>query len=183
MHPRLPCQNNPDLFFAENQNPAVKLCGPCPIREACFKQSIDNKEVYGTWGGMNEEMRRQRLVLFGFQPTNAQMNRAACIKCGLRAKKLDIREVQGTARWGAHRASCGECGYDFPISAAFVEAVKYQRAKKDKRGYPKSRETRVCITCETAVSISQYDAPKAVKCTPCKQARTRALYQEKKANA
>jgi len=31
-----------------------RICEGCPVREACYQYSIDNREMYGTWGGVSE---------------------------------------------------------------------------------------------------------------------------------
>lgn len=50
----LPCQDDPDLFFAESPH-AVKLarelCAECPVREACLAGALEREERWGVWGG------------------------------------------------------------------------------------------------------------------------------------
>ncbi|MQA86858.1 MAG: WhiB family transcriptional regulator [Streptosporangiales bacterium] len=50
----LPCQSDPDLFFAESPEDvecAKSLCGGCPIRSACLAGALQRREPWGVWGG------------------------------------------------------------------------------------------------------------------------------------
>lgn len=61
----LPCQDNPDAFFA-NDGPndlhiaemAKKLCAECPLQTMCLQYALDNREVHGIWGGLTQKARR-----------------------------------------------------------------------------------------------------------------------------
>ena len=61
---RTPCQahENPDMWFSVSPYKiaaAVKLCGTCPIRDACAAEAILNDEKFGIWGGLTDrELRR-----------------------------------------------------------------------------------------------------------------------------
>lgn len=51
---RFPCQEAPDLFFAESPallGRAKDLCSDCPIRQACLTGALERAEPYGVWGG------------------------------------------------------------------------------------------------------------------------------------
>jgi WhiB family redox-sensing transcriptional regulator len=51
---KLPCREEPDLFFAESPSDvelAKSLCGTCPIRAACLDSAIERREPWGVWGG------------------------------------------------------------------------------------------------------------------------------------
>ncbi len=51
---KLPCMEDPDLFFAESPadvETAKALCGGCPIRIACFTGAVARGEPWGVWGG------------------------------------------------------------------------------------------------------------------------------------
>ncbi len=37
---------------------AKKVCFSCSVREQCLQYSLENKEVYGVWGGVSEDERR-----------------------------------------------------------------------------------------------------------------------------
>ncbi len=51
---RLPCADDPDLFFAESPDDvelAKSLCGGCPVRMSCLAGAIERREPWGVWGG------------------------------------------------------------------------------------------------------------------------------------
>jgi WhiB family transcriptional regulator, redox-sensing transcriptional regulator len=50
----LPCQSEPELFFAEDPQDlrrAKALCGDCPVRSACLAGALQRAEPAGVWGG------------------------------------------------------------------------------------------------------------------------------------
>ena len=51
----LPCRvEDPELWFAESPvllEQAKRLCGDCPIRNACLAGALDRGEPWGVWGG------------------------------------------------------------------------------------------------------------------------------------
>jgi WhiB family transcriptional regulator, redox-sensing transcriptional regulator len=58
---------DPDLFFpistagaSSAQVAAAKaVCGECAVRRECLAFALATRQVYGVWGGMSEEERRQ----------------------------------------------------------------------------------------------------------------------------
>src|SRR5262245_30696129 len=54
---------DPDLFFPdgpranENTAHAKAVCARCPVRDACLKWAIDNRQTHGIWGGLDETER------------------------------------------------------------------------------------------------------------------------------
>ena len=87
-----------DLFFPEQfeiADPAIKrLCGRCPVREACLQYALDNDEV-GIWGGTDD---RQRDAI------QRQKHRVRCPGC----RSLEVRE------WDRHEF-CLSCGLSWAI--------------------------------------------------------------------
>ena len=50
----LPCQSDPELFFAEKPQDvwrAKSLCRRCPVRPACLAGALERGEPWGVWGG------------------------------------------------------------------------------------------------------------------------------------
>ena len=50
----LPCQSQPDLFFAEHPSAlarAQELCVGCELRDLCLTGALERGERYGVWGG------------------------------------------------------------------------------------------------------------------------------------
>ncbi|MEU5851428.1 WhiB family transcriptional regulator [Saccharopolyspora shandongensis] len=51
---RLPCRQDPDLWFAENPrelDQAKSLCAACPIKAECLAGALSRGEPWGVWGG------------------------------------------------------------------------------------------------------------------------------------
>ncbi|MER7010882.1 WhiB family transcriptional regulator [Saccharopolyspora sp. NPDC000359] len=51
---KLPCRQDPDLWFAENPrelDQAKALCADCPIRAECLAGALSRGEPWGVWGG------------------------------------------------------------------------------------------------------------------------------------
>ncbi len=50
----LPCNRDPDLWFAEDPaelERAKTLCGGCPVRRQCLSAALERAEPWGVWGG------------------------------------------------------------------------------------------------------------------------------------
>lgn len=57
-----PCaQTDPEAFFpekGESTSAAKAVCRNCDVRAECLQYAIDNKELFGVWGGLSERERR-----------------------------------------------------------------------------------------------------------------------------
>ena len=54
----------PDLFFPgskADEARAKALCAICPVRNECYDYSLEARETFGVWGGLNEKQRRMKL--------------------------------------------------------------------------------------------------------------------------
>ncbi|HEX9887947.1 MAG TPA: WhiB family transcriptional regulator [Nitriliruptorales bacterium] len=50
-----------ELFFStedEDQRAALEHCRSCTVQQECLVDAIENREMYGIWGGMPESERR-----------------------------------------------------------------------------------------------------------------------------
>lgn len=50
----LPCQEDPELWFAEQPADvelAKSLCGTCPLQRPCLDGALSRREPWGVWGG------------------------------------------------------------------------------------------------------------------------------------
>lgn len=50
-----------ELFFSlddDDQRAAQELCRSCPVQQECLRFALENREMYGIWGGMQESDRR-----------------------------------------------------------------------------------------------------------------------------
>lgn len=51
-----------ELFFSEEPaavSAAMRVCGSCPVREACLDTAMTQRESYGIWGGVPENHRQR----------------------------------------------------------------------------------------------------------------------------
>lgn len=51
---RLPCQSDPELWFAERPEAlehAKRRCLGCPVRTLCLDGATSRRERWGVWGG------------------------------------------------------------------------------------------------------------------------------------
>ncbi len=55
----------------EREAKAKRICGDCPVREACLSYAMEAREQYGVWGGLTENERVSR------RRRDAQPRRAA----------------------------------------------------------------------------------------------------------
>lgn len=57
------CLNvDPDLFFptpGESTSRAKAVCDGCPVRQPCLEFALEQREVFGIWGGLSERERRK----------------------------------------------------------------------------------------------------------------------------
>lgn len=53
----------PDDLFVEGaaQRSAREVCAGCPVRIECLVDALDNRVLFGVWGGMTERERRALL--------------------------------------------------------------------------------------------------------------------------
>jgi WhiB family redox-sensing transcriptional regulator len=54
----------PDALFVRGfaQQAAKQVCRRCPVVIECLADSLDNRTMYGVWGGMTERQRRALLM-------------------------------------------------------------------------------------------------------------------------
>lgn len=58
---RLPCAEDPDLWFSEGNHriqDAKTRCLTCPVRDLCLQLALGNDERFGIWGGLDAAERR-----------------------------------------------------------------------------------------------------------------------------
>lgn len=126
------------LFFSNKNNDiyaAKTLCFSCPVRTNCIKSALEDKQIYGVWGGLDEdEIRRTLSVNWEGQ----EMRRKRFPKCpGCNAKTLDLVtktvERPNGGRWATMRmVECTECGFEWQsrTSANAVDAYHAQRSER-----------------------------------------------------
>ena len=55
---------DPELFFGADdgdRHMALALCAACPVRTDCLEHALATREMYGIWGGTDEQERKRML--------------------------------------------------------------------------------------------------------------------------
>jgi WhiB family redox-sensing transcriptional regulator len=55
---------------------ARAVCRQCPVRKECAAFALSTRQQYGTWGGLTEQERHERLCARDFQPHPHSTTRA-----------------------------------------------------------------------------------------------------------
>ncbi|MGL4998030.1 MAG: WhiB family transcriptional regulator [Cetobacterium sp.] len=131
-----------DLFFSEDPDEiaeAKSICNQCDVRLLCLKSALDNKEIFGVWGGIDEE--KLRIVLSvdeeGQEVRRIRKGEApVCPNCEADTGDLRTEElsVPGGGRWTTKKdVSCTKCGFSWTSrsSANAVESYLALKARKN----------------------------------------------------
>lgn len=54
--------HDPDIWFrgrGGSIEEAREICWGCPVRTDCLQYALDNREIFGVWGGLSEKQRRR----------------------------------------------------------------------------------------------------------------------------
>jgi WhiB family redox-sensing transcriptional regulator len=130
-----------DFFFSTNPSEkyqAKNLCFLCPVRSECLKWALENRQIWGIWGGKDEgEIRRALSVSWNGQESRRQRY-PQCPYCTARPNKLEtiVAEVPGGGRWATMRlVHCTACDFTWRsrTSANAVDAYHAERAERLER--------------------------------------------------
>lgn len=129
-----------DYFFSEvpeEIEDAKEVCSHCPVRSQCLAWALNNKEIWGVWGGKDENEIRDALSISeegqevrrtkeGIAPT--------CLNCGAKTEDLRTKEVDipGGGRWTTKKVvTCSSCDFYWTsrTSANAIEAYMALQAK------------------------------------------------------
>ena len=143
-----------EFFFSNkkyDQEQAKSLCFSCPVRKDCLKGALEEKQLYGVWGGLDQgEMRRALSINWEGQ----EMRRGKypiCAYCAAPTTKLKTKTVKRPAggRWATMRVvECSSCKFQWQsrTSANAVDAYRawlaerLAKAERDKIKNQKIRE-------------------------------------------
>lgn len=134
-----------DMFFSEDQedvNSAKMMCGACPVRKECLNWALENKEIWGVWGGVDEN--ELRIVLSvdedGQEVRRIRKGEAPfCPNCKASTKELSIseKEVPGGGRWTTKKViTCCVCEFSWSsrASANAIEAFGNLKQRPSQQG-------------------------------------------------
>lgn len=127
-----------DNFFANKpsqQYPALKICSACPISDICGKWALENKQIWGIWGGMTPKRIRRTLSVNWEGQEMRHKRFPLCPKCDSKTSSLFTKSVDRPVkgRWATMKmVECRDCGFSWQsrTSANAVEAYYSQQSKK-----------------------------------------------------
>lgn len=130
-----------DNFFspsAEKRYEAKNLCFTCPVRGDCIQWALENKELWGIWGGRDDNEIRRTLSVDAEGNEVRRGRYPQCGYCGARTSKLETKTIDlpGGGRWTTARVVwCTDCGFEWRSrsSANAVDAYYAERAEKRAR--------------------------------------------------
>lgn len=117
---------------------AKNLCYTCTARSKCLKYALENKELWGVWGGRDEdEIRRALSVTYDGREIR-RTRFPNCPYCGARPSRLEVivAPTPGGGRWATMKlVRCAECDFTWRsrTSANAVEAYKASREKAKRK--------------------------------------------------
>ena len=130
-----------ELFFSEipeEKYEAKNLCFSCPVRKDCIKYALESKQIWGIWGGKDENEIRRTLSVDANGDEYRRGRYPQCGYCSARTSKLKtyIVDLPGGGRWTTARmVECTDCGFAWRsrTSANAVNAYHSERAEKNSK--------------------------------------------------
>lgn len=125
-------------FFANKpaqQWEAKKLCGECPVRAECLKWALEEKQIWGIWGGLTPKKIRRTLSVNWEGQEMRHKRFPLCPLCQAKTDALISKTVNrpSRGRWSTMKiVECLDCGFNWQsrTSANAVDAFHSQKAKK-----------------------------------------------------
>lgn len=127
-----------EFFFsskADEKYQAKNLCFSCPVRQDCLKWALENRQIWGIWGGRDEGDIRRTLSVSWDGQESRRRRFPQCPFCTARPSKLEtfMKDVPGGGRWATMKmVRCTSCDFTWRsrTSANAVEAYHAQRNDK-----------------------------------------------------
>lgn len=133
-----------EWFFSEEPeeiDAAKNLCFQCPVRKNCIKYALESKEIWGVWGGKDENQIRRTLSVDVNGVEYRRGRYPQCGYCSARTSKLKtyIVDLPGGGRWTTARmVECTECGFSWR-SRTSANAVNAYHAERENKKNKKSK--------------------------------------------
>lgn len=125
-------------FFANKpaqQWEAKKLCGECPVRAECLKWALEEKQIWGIWGGLTPKKIRRTLSVNWEGQEMRHKRFPLCPNCQAKTDSLVSKTVNrpSKGRWSTMKVvECIDCGFNWQsrTSANAVDAFKSYKSRK-----------------------------------------------------
>lgn len=124
-------------FFANKpsqQLEAKKLCNKCPVKRDCAKWALDNKQLWGVWGGLDYSKIRNTLSVNWDGQEMRYKRFPLCPGCRAKTDQLETATVERPegGRWATMRiVHCKNCDFTWQsrTSANAVDACHAQQER------------------------------------------------------
>jgi WhiB family redox-sensing transcriptional regulator len=130
-------------FFSDEADKiaeAKEVCFLCPVRKQCLKSALNTKEVWGVWGGKDQEEIRNTLSI---NEDGQEVRRSkdgiapVCLSCDAPTESLVVDEVdaEGGGRWTTKKIiTCSECMFNWTsrTSANAIESYLSMRTRNSR---------------------------------------------------
>lgn len=128
---------------------AKNICFSCPARKECIQWALENKQIWGVWGGKDEvELRRALSVSYRGEEAR-RLRFPNCPYCGARPSKLsaETAEVPGGGRWTIVKiVVCTSCNFSWRSRTSYNAVISYKNDRKQKEEKKvKERERKALI--------------------------------------
>jgi hypothetical protein len=128
-----------EWFFSEEPEEkyaAKNLCFACPVRKDCIKYALEEKQIWGVWGGRDENEIRRILSVDANGDECRRERYPQCPFCFARTAKLKtyIVDLPGGGRWTTARmVECTDCGFAWRSRTSANAVNSYHSQKEDKK--------------------------------------------------
>ena len=132
-------ENKIEWFFSddpEEKYAAKNLCFTCPVRKDCIKYALEEKQIWGVWGGRDENEIRRILSVDANGDEYRRGRYPQCPFCFARTSKLKtyIVDLPGGGRWTTARmVECTDCGFNWRSRTSANAVNAYHAQKTDKK--------------------------------------------------
>lgn len=136
-----------DLFFSEeleDKHKVKNLCFSCPVRKDCIKYALESKEIWGVWGGRDENEIRRTLSVDADGNEYRRDRFPQCPYCSARTSRLSthIIDLPNGGRWTTARMNeCLDCDFEWRSRTSANAINAYHSNKEDKRVKRTSKKT------------------------------------------
>jgi WhiB family transcriptional regulator, redox-sensing transcriptional regulator len=133
-----------EIFFSpkyDERHAAKNICFACPVRKDCLKWALESKQIWGIWGGRDEDEIRRTLSV---NVDGAEVRRSRfpiCPYCSANTKylKASIVDKPGGGRWTTMRiVECLECSFKWR-SRTSANAVNAFHALAEEKAAKKAK--------------------------------------------
>lgn len=126
-----------NFFFSDNEDEveqAKTLCMSCPVRKKCLSKALNNREIWGVWGGASQDEIRDVLCLTEDEREVRRTKKGEapyCLYCNANTEFLRTGQIDipGGGRWTVRRTvTCSRCAFTW-ISRTSANSVDGYRSQ------------------------------------------------------